>query len=126
MEKGELPVAEKKQMLSTHFTGIFRSVRFGTESAHAKGRTIQYNYYRQVGAVSWDEALQSFRIDYDRMEKAVGELTGMFVRVQGDGNYENAKAFLEKYGQLDDEARIILGDLDHIPVDIRPIYPSKI
>ena len=126
MEKAELPAAEKKQMLSTHFTGIFRSVRFGTESAHAKGRTIQYNYYRRTGAVSWDETQQRFQIDYDRMEKAVAELTAMFVRVQGDGNYENARIFLEEYGNLDDEARIVLESLDGIPVDIRPIYPDRI
>ncbi len=126
MEKGELPVSEKQQMLSTHFTGIFRSVRFGTESAHAKGRTIQYNYYRSTGAVSWDEDLQRFRIDYDRMEQAVSELTAMFVMVQGDGDYDKAKAFLDKYGSLDDQARTILNSLDGIPVDIRPIYPDGI
>ena len=126
MEKGELPESEKQEMLATHFTGIFRSVRFGTESAHAKGRTIQYNYYRKTGAVIWDETQNRFRIDYDRMEDAVSELTGMFVRVQGDADYEKAQAFLDEYGQLDSEARAILDSLDQIPVDIRPIYPNKI
>jgi len=75
MEKGELPLAEKKEMLATHFTGIFRSVRFGTESAHAKGRTIQYNYYRETGAVTWNEKQKRFRINYAKMEKAVPYLS---------------------------------------------------
>lgn len=126
MEKGELPLSEKQEMLATHFAGIFRSVRFGTESAHAKGRTIQYNYYRKVGAVEWDKTQKRFRIDYDKMEQAVGDLTGMFVRVQGDADYDKAKAFLETYGSLDDEADKILKSLNKIPVDIRPLYPRKI
>jgi len=126
MEKGELPISEKKQLLSTHFSGIFRSVRVGTESAHAKGRTIQYNYYRETGAVSWDEDQKRFRIDYDKMEQGVSDLTGMFIRVQGDGDYDKAKAFLDKYGTLDAEARMVLDSLGDIPVDIRPIYPSKL
>jgi len=126
MEKGELPISEKEQMLATHFTGIFRSVRFGTESAHAKGRTIQYNFYRKSGAVKWDEKQKRFKINYKKMEQAVGDLTGMFVRVQGDADYDKAKAFLAEYGTLDDEARLILDSLNSIPVDIRPIYPRKI
>ncbi len=126
MEKGELPASEKKQLMATHFTGIFRSVRFGTESAHAKGRTIQYNYYRRTGAVTWDPEQQRFRIDYDKMEQAISDLTGMFIRVQGDGDYDKAKAFLDEYGTLDEQANIILGDLGHVPVDITPIYPDKI
>ena len=35
MEKGEIPAAEKPQLFSTYFTGLFRSMRFGTESAAA-------------------------------------------------------------------------------------------
>ncbi len=126
MEKGELPMSEKQEMLATHFTGIFRSVRFGTESAHAKGRTIQYNYYRKTGAVQWMPKLKRYKINYDKMEQAVRDLTGMFVRVQGDADYDKAKSFLDEYGNLDDEARIILDNLNNVPVDIRPIYPRKI
>lgn len=126
MEKGELPASDKHEMLSTHFAGIFRSVRFGTESAHAKGRTIQYNFYRKAGAVEWDNEQNRFRIDYTKMEQAVSDLTGMFVRVQGDADPVKAKAFLDEYGSLDDEAHQILDSLGDIPVDIRPLYPKDI
>ena len=36
MEKGEIPASEKPQLFSTYFTGLFRSMRFGTESAHGR------------------------------------------------------------------------------------------
>lgn len=126
MEKGELPIEEKQEMLATHFTGIFRSVRFGTESAHAKGRTIQYNFYRKSGAVQWNAKKKRYKIDYAKMEKAVTDLTAKFVSVQHEADYERAKAFLNEYGSLDAEAQMVLDSLGKIPVDIRPVYPRKI
>src|SRR3546814_2609948 len=38
MAKGELPAAEKNQLLATYFTGIFRAMRFGAAEAHGKDR----------------------------------------------------------------------------------------
>ncbi|NNE59000.1 MAG: hypothetical protein HKN36_12910 [Hellea sp.] len=126
MERGELPVSEKESLFATYFSGLFRSVRFGTDAAHAKGAAIQYSYYRETGAVSWDEKQQRFKINHEVFEQAVSDLTGMFIRIQGNGDYEAAKAFLDKYAKLDAEAKIILNDLDGIPYDIRPIYPKGI
>ncbi len=126
MNRGELPISEKHNFLATYFTGKFRSMRFGTEAAHAKGAAFQYSYFREVGAVEWIADQKRFKIDFDKLEQAISDLTGKVVMVQGDGNYDQAKAFLDKYARLDDEAKMVLGDLDHIPIDIRPIYPNKI
>jgi len=60
------------------------------------------------------------------MEQAVRDLTGMFVTVQHEADYEKAKEFLETYGSLDNQAQRVLKSLNRIPVDIRPIYPRKI
>ena len=126
MERGELPVSEKEAFLATYFSGKFRSMRFGVQAAHAKGAAFQYNYYREVGAATWLPEEKRFKLDFDKLEQAISDLTAMVVKVQGDGNYDNAAAFLEKYLPLDDAAKTVLGDLDHIPIDIRPIYPEKI
>ena len=48
------------------------------------------------------------------------------VRLQGDGNYDAVKAFLDEYLLLDKEAYAVLDNLDDIPYDIRPIYPDGI
>ncbi len=126
MERGELPIAEKDSFMATYFTGLFRAMRFGINAAHGKGAAIQYSYFREVGAVTWNPNSERFKIDYDKMEQAISDLTGEFVRVQGDGDYDQAKAFIKKYAKLDKQAKTVLGDLDHVPVDIRPIYPNKI
>ena len=126
MERGELPAADKHAFLATYFSGKFRSMRFGTGAAHAKGAAYQYNYYREVGAVEWLPQQERFKIDFAKLEQAISDLTGKVVMLQGDGNYDAAKAFLDKYLPLDSEAETVLGNLDDIPYDIRPIYPEKI
>lgn len=126
MERGELPIADKEAFLATYFTGKFRSMRFGTGAAHAKGAAYQYNYYREVGAVEWLPKQERFKIDFVKLEQAISDLTGKIVRLQGDGNYEAVKAFLDSYLPLDAEAKTVLGNLSDIPYDIRPIYPDGI
>ncbi|MDB2438616.1 hypothetical protein N9W89_07850 [Hellea sp.] len=126
MERGELPIAEKEAYLATYFTGKFRSMRFGTGAAHAKGAAYQYNYFRDAGAVEWLPEQERFKIDFPKLEQAISDLTGEIVRLQGDGNYGAVKVFLDEYLPLDAEAKIVIGHLDDIPYDIRPIYPDKI
>jgi hypothetical protein len=126
MDEGELDAADRNAFLATYFTGKFRSMRFGTGAAHAKGAAYQYSYYREVGAVEWLPEQERFRIDFDKLAQAISDLTGKVVMLQGDGDYDAAKAFMDKYAVLDAEAEIVLGNLNDIPYDIRPIYPNGI
>lgn len=126
MERGELDIAEKNAFLATYFTGKFRSMRFGTGAAHAKGAAFQYNYFREVGAAEWLPNEKRFRLDFPKLEQAISDLTGKVVMIQGDGNYDAAQAFLSQYLPLDEAAETVLNNLDDIPYDIRPIYPEKI
>jgi len=126
MDRGELDPADRDAFLATYFTGKFRSMRFGTGAAHAKGAAFQYNYHREVGAVEWLPQEERFRIDFDKLAQAISDLTAKVVMLQGDGDYDAAKAFMDKYTVLDAAAETVLGNLDDIPYDIRPIYPNKI
>ena len=126
MQRGELPVSEKKAFLATYFTGLFRSMRFGIDSAHGGGAAYQYSYFKEVGAVSWDESKQRFRVNFDKLEQAISDLTGIVVVLEGDGNYANAKAFLDKYRNLDAHVKKVIAASGHLPTDIAPIYPDKI
>ena len=126
MDRGELPAADRKAFLATYFSGKFRSMRFGTGAAHAKGAAFQYNYFREAGAVEWLEDQERFKIDFEKLEQSISDLTGKVVVLQGDGNYAVTKLFLDKYLPLDAAAKTVLGNLDDIPYDIRPVYPDKI
>jgi hypothetical protein len=124
--RGEFPAAEKPQLFATYFTGIFRAVRFGIDEAHGRGAAAQYGYLREKGAFSWDAGARRFRIDNQRMEAGVKELLAEIVRIQANGDYAGAKAFLERYARFDAEATAVLDSLGDIPVDIQPEYPDRI
>jgi hypothetical protein len=126
MKRGELPVAEREQLLATYFVGIFRAVRFGTDEAHGRGAAMQYSYLKEKDAFRWDEGAGRFRVDYDRMEAGLRDLVAELVRLQGNGDYAGTKAFFDRYARLDDRARAVLATTAHIPTDIQPIYPMKV
>jgi len=121
-----LDAAEKQAFLATYFSGKFRSMRFGTGAAHAKGAAFQYNYFREVGAAEWLPSEKRFKLNFEKLEQAISDLTAKVVVIQAEGNYDAAKAFLDHYLPLDDAAKIVLNNLNDIPYDIRPIYPEKL
>jgi hypothetical protein len=60
------------------------------------------------------------------MEKAVTNLVREIVVLQGNGDYAGTKAFFDRHAKVDAEAREVIGRLGDIPVDIQPIYPSRL
>ena len=126
MERGEIDASEKNSMLATYFTGLFRSMRFGIDAAHGKGAAYQYTYFRDAGAAQWLPEQGRYQLDFVKLEQAISDLTGEIVVLQGGGNYDAAKAFLDAHVKQDAAAKTVLGNLSDIPYDIRPIYPDKI
>ena len=126
MDKGVIPAAERPQIRATYVAGLFRAMRFGVGEAHGRGAAMQYRYLREKGALNWDADAKRFRIDETKIDGAIRDLVGAIVRLQGDGDYVGTKAFLDKYAKLDAEAEQVIGTMQAIPVDIRPVYPSRI
>ena len=126
MDKGEIPAAERPQLFSTYFTGLFRSMRFGTESAHGRGAKLQYGFLKQRGAFAWDAAAQRYTVDYGKMEAGLRDLLNAQLMLQATGDYEGTKAFFERYAVLDDAANTRFAAMDDIPVDIAPVYPDEV
>jgi hypothetical protein len=124
MERGELPVAEKENFLATYFVGLFRAMRFGLTAAHARGAAFQYTYFKNAGAFSVEDG--KYRLDFAVLEQAISDLTRDVVIVQGDGDYDAAKAFLDEYSKLDADAEAAIAALTHLPVDIQPVYEDAL
>ncbi len=124
MERGELPIAEKDNFLATYFVGLFRAMRFGINEAHGQGAAFQYTYFKKAGAFTVEDG--KYRLDLAKLEQAITDLTRDVVIIQGDGDYEKAKAFLDEHARLDDAAEAVIASLTHLPVDIQPVYKDKI
>ena len=118
-EQGELSEVPLESYYTTFLASIFRSVRFGSSSAHGIANLIRFNYFKERGAFLKDE-LGMYRVDMDKFKKAIDSLSARILTLQGDGNYQEVKAFVEKYGVMGEELK---NDLDRInaagvPVDI--------
>lgn len=117
---GELPETELRDNQVTFVASIFRSVRWGAASAHARANLATFHFLRERGAFVRDEASGAYRVDFERMGPAVDELAGTILRLQGDGDYQAVSEFMAERGELGEPLN---GDLERlagagIPVDI--------
>ncbi len=97
-EMGELGDKEMMDNFVTFMAGIFRSVRFGAASAHGKANMMRFYYFQETGAFTRDEASGTYRIEYEKMKKAMFDLSEIILKVQGDGDYDTAKVMLKEKG----------------------------
>ncbi|QFU22826.1 hypothetical protein FM038_012175 [Shewanella eurypsychrophilus] len=124
MEKGQLPLAEKNNMLVTYFAGLFRSMRFGVHEAHGAGAAFQYNYFKEKQAFSFDSTTQRYTVDFDKMTLSITELVNEVCMIQALGDYQASKDFLNKYAVMAKEVADLNIKMAFIPTDIRPNYPK--
>ena len=61
----------------------------------------------------------------DRMPGAVKALAHDLLMIEALGDYDGAKAFVEKFGEMPAEMKAALDSLSDIPTDIRPSYPIE-
>lgn len=119
-ESGEL---EKENLMNNYVTfmaGIFRSVRFGAASAHGTANMIRFNYFLEKEAFSRNQESGTYKIDFEKMKKAMNTLSGEILVMQGNGDYNKARSMINSFGNINPE---LANDLDRInnagiPVDI--------
>jgi len=64
---------------------------------------LQLNSFKKMGAYSRDSNTKTYQVHLDRMQATINELAEQILRLQGDGNYAEAKLLLEKYGHPDSD-----------------------
>ena len=117
---GELPDAKVMDNYVTFLASIFRSVRFGASDAHGRANIARFNFFKDLGAFSRDSASGTYRVNADRMRVATDSLSATILRLQGNGDYDGVKAYMQRYGTIDTQLQ---GDLNRltsagIPVDV--------
>lgn len=118
-DRGELEEGELLDHYVTFLAGLFRSVRFGASSAHGRANMIQFNHFAERGAFTRG-ADGRYRVDLERMRKAVGELAGRILVLQGDGDHAGAGELLASHGVIRTELAADLARINAagIPVDV--------
>ena len=103
----------------TFAAGIFRSIRFGASSAHAKANLVRFNYFVEKGAISLNSD-GTYQVSFDKMREAMNSLSEIILTMQGDGDYSKVKAMMEEKGIIGKQLQKDLNRINSsgIPVDV--------
>jgi len=120
-EMGEFEDKDLMDNYVTFMASIFRSIRFGVTSAHGVANMVRFNYFKEAEAFTRNEENGTYRVNFEKMQKAMNDLGGLILEMQGEGDYEGAQMLIEENGGI---GAMLQNDLDRIteagiPVDIR-------
>ncbi|REE80351.1 peptidase M49-like protein [Lutibacter oceani] len=123
-KKGEID-GDMKDYMTTFMTSIFRSVRFGASSAHGKANMIRFNFFKEKGAFTKNED-GTYKVNYDKMEGAMKDLSNLILTLQGNGDYEGVAKLVTEKGVISEDLQSDLDKLSkaNIPVDV--IFEQRI
>ena len=109
-----------KKRYVTYLAGLFRSIRFGIEEAHGKANMCEFNYLVEKGAIF--KSNESWAVNFDKFHDAVTSFSTAVLHIEAEGDYEGAKRFLEKYGEMPEELAQDLKNLNDVPRDLNTSY----
>jgi Peptidase family M49 len=109
------------QFFSTYNGLMFRGMRFGLDEAHGQGTAIQWNWFREKGAIT-QASNDRFRTDAARFREAIRSLANELLMIEATGDYARSERLLEKYGRSTPEIESVIARLSDIPVDIAPLF----
>lgn len=117
-KKGEID-GDIKDYMTTFMTSIFRSVRFGASSAHGKANMIRFNFFKEKDAFT-KNADGTYKVNYDKMQSAMEDLSNLILTLQGDGDYEGVAQLVKEKGKIPADLQSDLDKLSkaNIPVDV--------
>jgi len=101
---------------------MYRSIRFGIDSAHGGGVAIQFNYFMEKGAFYQDED-GKLNLNEQKLEQAIKGLAEQLLIIQANGDYEAAASLVEQYRVMTPIMADYVDQLKHLPVDILPSFP---
>jgi hypothetical protein len=110
----------EETMYRTFLASTFRSIRFGTGSAHGRGIAIQLNRLMDDGAVVVADD-GTFAVDDSKIREAVTSLTRDILTMQATGDYDRARALYDT-ATVRPQVKAVLDKLEGVPVDIAPRF----
>jgi hypothetical protein len=123
LDRGWLSGITEAQLFSTYNGLMFRGMRFGIDEAHGRGTAVQWNWFREKGAIT-PAADGRFQTDAAKFRDAVRSLASELLEIEATGDYARGQALLAKYGRSTPEVEAAIAKLSDIPVDIAPVFTA--
>ena len=124
IDKGVLPESKGANLSWTVVPGLFRSARFGQTEAHGLGVVCQFNYLAEKGALDISEDGKFAPVE-EKWRGAIRDLAEEILMLQANADYDAAKAWVDRYGEVSPAMRKAFDALSDLPVDVRPVYGIK-
>ena len=122
IDRGILPKEMERQMYVSHLVSMFRTIRFGTAEPHGKAAICELNFLRDRGGIRLDPVTKKWSVNFDRIGPAVSELARLWLTFEAMGDYDGVREFFGQWGGTSKEVDEALAGLDHLPVDVEPVY----
>ncbi len=118
IKKGEYEGNAKESMV-TFMAGIFRSIRFGSSSAHGKANLVRFNYFKEKGAFTRQEN-GTYLVNFEKMVVAMNSLSELILTIQGDGDEARLIQLMKEKAVIGEQLAKDLESLNaaSIPVDV--------
>ena len=121
MDKGVVPKEKAQGFYASHVAGIFRTVRFGVAEAHGAAEMMEFNYFLEQGAITYDPKTSKYAIDFTKMQTAVASLAKELLEIEATGDRNRAEQWFKKYDSMPSELKSALANVKDVPVDIDPV-----
>lgn len=121
MDKGVIPKEKAQEFYASHVAGIFRTVRFGVAEAHGRAEMMEFNYFVEQGAITFDSKTGKYAIDFTKMQTAIASLAKELLEIEATGDRNRAEQWFKKYDSMPSELKSALASVKDVPVDIDPV-----
>ncbi len=118
IQTGVLPPDFEQKAYVTFLASIFRAVRFGATEAHGQANMVTFNYLLNENAILYNQAAKKYGLNAKNMRNAIKKLAADLLMIEGDGDYEKAKQWLQELAVVPTEMMALINSLNDIPVDL--------
>jgi hypothetical protein len=116
-----LTTFDEPSLAATVTALFYRSIRFGVDEAHGGGTAVQWNWFREKGAVV-PAGNGRYRVAPKAFREAVRSLARELLMIEATGDLPRARRLLARYGKATPEMEAVNSRLKDIAVDITPVY----
>jgi len=119
IERGEIEEISLEDAYVTFMAGLLRSVRFGANEAHGKANIMCFNYMQSRRAFNRSKDGR-YSVDMKKMREALEGWAALVLKMEGDGDYEEAQKYANKNGIIGETLANDLKAIEKagIPIDI--------
>ena len=121
LDLGVITKDDMRDAMVTYVAGLFRSMRFGAESAHGISNFIQYRYLLEKGGI--EKTADGYHtFNEEKFFQVATELAKYVLELQSEGDYQKADELVRTYGEATPEIMQEFEKVKSVPRDLNPTY----